>query len=312
MEFYIIDPKDESFEIWIAKIKAFLGQNYPQYQEKQNEFYFTDKSIATPWFEEICVFEVPGEEGGVLEVRDEDQGIYLFTDQFTARNLKVTKDVNQFHFHIPDMVYGFEQASLDLNRFHLGPIHQVQFMYQGEEKLFPTPYTPQKLWKQGFPMAYQLIQGQLHRLQEFRKYQTEKVFSIFDISFKFAHPSLLQRLKDHFKSRFWDQSDKSTATIKLENPTLEQLQELFEWMPNESNAYEKLQAKLSWQAHLSNHPKNEGKNKEQAVMISNLYFEKRALKPFIQIPILRSSKSFHEKCFQEFKGYRIYRHTYQL
>jgi hypothetical protein len=315
MEFYIIDPKDESFDTWTSKIRAFLRNQYPQFEEKQHEFYFASKNIATPWLEDVTVFEVPGEEGGVIEVRDEDQQIYMFIDQFTARNLKDNKDhlsAKHFNFHVPDIVYGFEQESLNLNRFHFGPIHHVQFMYQGQDQTFPTPYTPQKLFQTGFPAAYQMVHQQLHRLQELRKYQTEKLFSVFDVTFSFASPVLLQRLKELYKNRFWDQFDKSSASIKIENPNLDQIKELFACFPIESGAYVKFQGKLSWQAYLSNHPKNDGKNKESAVQISNLYFEKRSLKPFIQIPILRCSKIFQDKCYQEFKGYRIHRHTHQL
>ena len=71
MEFDVIDPKDHSFDDWIHKIETFLN-SYPEYQDysvSEGELYFTRDDIADPWGEESMVYVIPGESGGLIELR---------------------------------------------------------------------------------------------------------------------------------------------------------------------------------------------------------------------------------------------------
>ena len=156
MEFDVIDPKDHGFEDWICKVETFLEQ-FPEYDKREGELYFVRDDIAEPWREESIVYEVDGEDGGVIEVRSEDQQIYIFVEEFAGRNLKETKDISSFQVHSPGSVYGFTQQSASQSRFHEGPIENSYFIYPGGKlEHSPKAVPAEKLFHMGvFLQAFQ-------------------------------------------------------------------------------------------------------------------------------------------------------------
>lgn len=304
MIFDVVDPKEHTFDEWITKVEEFL-QHYPEFERKEGDLYFTQDDVVDPWGEDSILYTVPGEEGGKIELRDGDDKVYLFVEEFAGRNLKDSKEGSQFHLCAPTTIYGFSHNSLGSSRFHEGPIHGVYFLYQGERAEYPQPITFERLWGGALFKAIYWINAQTNRLQDQKiKGEVDQVKQRFDLSVKFTHPALvnlvLEKIPNRMAIKEWGEG---ALNISWESPTLDQLKEFFECMPVEEASYEHLQMRLVWEASFEDAPPQE---------VTYLGVEKRKLKPFIHIPRIRSSKTFREHFKSHFKGYRVDRHDYLI
>jgi hypothetical protein len=304
MEFDVIDPKDHSFQTWIGYIEGFLS-NYSNYTKEEGIIYFTQNDIAEPWNEDSIVYQVEGDEGGLIEIRDGDSQIYLFAEGFAGRNLKDSKEGNQFQLQGPGTVYGFEHNSLNRSRFHLGPIGEIYFLHQGEGTHCPQPTPSDRLWQGTLIQAIQWIHNQVNRFQEQKRISSEfSTVNIFELDVSFTHPSAVNLVLERVRSRTYvKKRERQRIVIQLENPTFETLRDLFEAMPSGDEYYNDLKLLMSWGVE-----NEEG----ERTLITYIGAEKRKLKPFIHIPRQKSAKSFREAFRAHFKGFRVDRQEYLL
>jgi hypothetical protein len=307
MEFDVIDPKDHSFDDWIHKIETFLN-SYPEYQDysvNEGELYFTRDDIADPWGEESMMYVIPGESGGLIELRGVDRDIYLFAEEFAGRNLKDSKEGNQFQFKNPTAVYGFDHNSLGKSRFHKGPIKGVYFLHQGDLANHPQSTPAARLWGGVLSQAIQWIHNQVSRFQELKELnESEGPANTFELDVTFAHPASVGLVLEKIRFRqSIKERERKRIRIVLENPAFDTLRDLFDVMPCEDDQYETLKLKMVWGIE-----KPDG---ERSV-VTYMGAERRFLKPLIHLPRQRCAKEFRERFREHFKGYRVDRQEYLL
>ena len=306
MIFDVIDPKDHTLDEWIGMVEDFLNSyNDDDYERLEGELYFTQDDISEPWGEESILYTVLGDTGGKIEVRGTDAQVYMFTEEFAGRNLKDTKDSYQFHLWSPNAVYGFSHNNLGKSRFHEGPINGIYFLYQGERAEFPQSTQYERLWGGGLLKAYNWIHQQINRFLGQRIHEeVDHIQQRLEMHVEFTHPASVNASLDLLPNRaaIKRRSDK-ILEVSWTSPTFDQLREFFEGLPTEEANYHKLHVRLVWEAVLV-----EGGLRE----ITYLGAEKRNLKPLIQLPRHRCSKSFREKFKAHFKGYRVDRQDYMI
>ena len=66
MEFYVVDPKGNDFEIWVQEIRDFLSNESLKHSEASGELYYLGDDIAAPWDENSILFTVASEEADGL------------------------------------------------------------------------------------------------------------------------------------------------------------------------------------------------------------------------------------------------------
>ena len=304
MIFDVIDPKDHSFEEWITKVEDYLS-TYDNYDRTEGEIYFTQDDVAEPWGEDSLLYSVEGAEGGMIELRAGDQAVYMFVEEFAGRNLKDTKEGNQFHLSAPNAVYGFTHNSLGRCRFHEGPIRGVYFLYQGDRAEFPQSISFERLWNGALFRAIYWINVQTNRLQDQKiKTEVDHVKTRLEMNVEFTHPALvnlvLEKIPNRMAIKEWGDG---VLNISWESPTLDQLRDFFECMPTEDASYSRLHLRFVWEAFFEN-----GESQE----VTYLGVEKRSLQPIVHLPRTRCSKSFREGFKSFFKGYRVDRQDYQV
>ena len=69
MEFYVVDPKDQAFDGWVDNVRGFFEKSDSSYSEENGELYYIGDDVATPWREKSVLFTMPGDEGGIVEIR---------------------------------------------------------------------------------------------------------------------------------------------------------------------------------------------------------------------------------------------------
>ncbi len=303
MIFDVIDPKEHNFNEWLEKIEEFLESYDSGYQRLDGELYFTQDDISEPWGEESILYTVDGPDGGKIELRGADEQVYMFTESFAGRNLKDTKDGHQFNTVAPTSVYGFSHNNLNKSRFHLGPTQGIYYLYQGDRAEYPQPTSYDRLWGGLFLKSIYWIHNQVSRFQDQKKiHDVEQTQYRLELEVEFTHKSSVNLVieKIHNRTSIKHREDK-TLILAWRSPTFEQLRELFEGMPVEAQQYARLKVRVVWEALFA-----EGDPQE----ITYVGVEKRALKPLIHLPKLRTSKTFKEAFKKHFKGYRIDKQDY--
>ena len=305
MLFDVIDPKEHTFNEWIHKVETFLETYDPNYERLEGELHFNQDDIADPWGEESILYTVDGPKGGKIELRGTDDRFYMFTEEFAGRNLKDTKDGNQFHLVAPSCVYGFTHNNLSKSRFHDGPISGIYFLYQGERAEFPQATPLERLWGGVLLKAIYWIHNQVSRFQEQKRItDVEHTHYRLELEVEFNHKSAVNLVIDkvHNRTAIKKREDK-TLVLAWKSPTFEQLRELFEGMPTEPLQYANLKLRVVWEANLV-----DGSIQE----ITYIGAEKRALKPLVHMPKMRTSKELREAFKAHFKGYRVDKQEYLL
>jgi hypothetical protein len=305
MIFDVIDPKEHSLNQWIEKIEGFLEAYDPKYERQEGELYFCQNDIAEPWAEESILYTVPGPKGGKIELRGIDEQVYLFTEEFAGRNLKDTKDTNHFHLVAPSCVYGFTHNALKKSRFHEGPIQGAYFLYQGERAEYPQATSHERLWGGVLLKAIYWIHNQVSRFQDQQKLvDVEHTQYRLEMEVEFNHKSAVNLVIDkvHNRTAIKSRQDKKLV-IAWKSPTFEHMRELFEGMPTVAEQYASLKLRVVWEVFFT-----EGGSKE----VTYIGAEKRALKPLIHLPKMRTSKDFRDAFKAHFKGYRVDKQDYLL
>jgi|GEM_PF-1452675 len=317
MEFDVIDPKKHSFDEWLTMVNDFLV-DYTKgkrgaFTRKEGGVYYAQDDVADVWGEDSVLFEVGGEEGGVIEVRAGDEQIYLFTDDFAGRNLKDSKDGQTFHITRPRTVYGFNHSphpdKAEHSMFYGAPVDKVYFMHQGDSEEFVLPTSCERLWAKsgGLQEIIQWVHNQSGRIQEQKGItNAERSVNIFQLKVGLTHPALVTHLLEAVRSRnaISERDPQGRYVgITLENPNSDHLRDIFNALPSEPEYFDSISLNMSWGVELS----ESGERRE----VTYVGAEKRAMKPLIQLPRRRTSKALKSAFKGHFKGYRLIKHSYR-
>lgn len=316
MEFDVIDPKKHSFDEWLTMVDTFLvgytKTHNLSYTRREGSVYYAQDDIADVWSEDTVLFEVEGESGGLIEVRDGDENIYLFTDDFAGRNLKDSKDGHTFHITRPRVVYGFKHSphpdKSEQSIFYGAPIHKVYFMHQGDSEEFILPTSCERLWSKngGLQEIIQWVHNQTGRIQEQKGItNVERSVNIFQLQVGLTHPALVTHLLEAVRSRnaISERDPQGRYVgITLENPNSDHLRDIFNALPSEPEYFDSISLNMSWGVELI----EAGERQE----VTYIGAEKRAMKPMVQLPRRKTSKLFKDAFKAHFKGYRLVKHVY--
>ena len=317
MEFDVIDPKAHSFDEWLTMIdhfvEGYVKDRSARYEKHEGGLYYAQDDIADIWGEESVLYVIEGDEGGIIEARDGDQNLYLYTDDFAGRNLKDSKEGHSFHLTRPRTVYGFKHSphpdKSEHSIFHGAPIDQVYFMHQGDSEEFVLPTSYERLWSKtgGLQEIIQWVHNQAGRIQEQKGVSNvERSVNLFTLRVGLTHPALVTHLLEAVRSRnaISERDPQGRFVgIRLENPNSDHLRDIFAALPVEPEYFESISLNMSWGVELS-----EG---EGRLEITYLGAEKRALRPIIHLPKKRTSKALRAAFKAHFKGYRLVKHSYR-
>jgi hypothetical protein len=315
MEFDVIDPKDFSFDEWLLKIEDFLEvyckARKTRYERQEGEIYFAQDDIADIWGEESVLYRVPGEQGGLIEVRDGDEQLYLFIDEFAGRNLKDSKEGHSFQITRPRVVYGFpshnEDPQIVMSPFHGASAQGVYFLHQGEreEYALPTSFDELKATSGGLREIIQWVHNQVNRIQDYKNITgVERPINLLTIKARFSHVSLAGGLIEALRSRLAvkERDDQGYVHIELLNPNSDYLRDVFAKLPSEAEFIKSFSLSMSWGVELQ--------ESEERVEVAYLGAEQRALSPLIHMPRRRTSQALREAMKAHFKGHRLAKHNY--
>lgn len=317
MEFDVIDPKLHTFDEWLTMINSFIDEYCKKHHlsvtRREGGIYYAQDDIADVWGEDSVLFEISGEHGGIIEVRDGDENIYLFTDDFAGRNLKDSKEGHTFHITRPRTVYGFKHSphsdKAEHSTFYGAPVDKVYFMHQGDSEEFVLPTSCERLWSKngGLQEIIQWVHNQIGRIQEQKGItNVERSVNIFQLKVGLTHPALVTHLLEAVRSRNAISERDSQGCyvgITLENPNSDHLRDIFNALPTEPEYFDTISLNMSWGVEFM-----EGSERLEVTYVGA---EKRSMRPMIQLPRKRTSKTLRDAFKKHFKGYRLVKHTYR-
>ena len=193
MEFYVVDPKTDTYEAWQTRIRQFLSDESFSFTESPGELYFVGDDIAVPWDEESILFTIPGDDGGVIELRGTDNNFYVFADDLDLFDEKEVRDSVGFIGRTMGALFGFEWASKGSCRFHKGPSFGCNYFCVDDKTDVPPQLHLEDVWAQFFRSVYWLG-GNTSRLQDLKGINVEKVYLDFEVDVSFTHPASLESL----------------------------------------------------------------------------------------------------------------------
>ncbi len=299
MEFYVVDPKSTDYQGWTDQIRIFLTESDDAFTEAGGELYYLGDDIATPWDEESVLFTVIGENGGVVEVRDVDRNFYVFADDLDLFGERETRDATGYTSRSVGALYGFEWNNHKHCRFHLGPSTGSHFFCEGDSSDFPVALPLEDVWAQFFRAVYWLGNN-TSRLQDLKRVNVEKVFMDFEVDVSFAHPASLDVLTDILVEESGYERSRSGVRAVFRNRDLAWIQRFVSLLPTDSKDFDRAFFRAVWRGL------SEGEERE----VFFVGVERRNLRPFVQMPLHRTSKKFLERFRARFKGHRIDRQEY--
>lgn len=321
MEFYVVDPKDNDYHHWASRIRTFLDEQQFAYTEAVGELYYLGDDIAAPWDEESILFTIEGDDGGVIELRDVDRHFYAFADDldlFDAR--EVREAVGYSGDRQVGAVYGFEWNNGKGCRFHLGPwkskgedeeeTEDAEAEGEGEGCNFFTdastgdypPVLPlEDVWALFFRSIYWLGNN-TSRLQDLKNINVEKVYMDFEAVVEFSHPASLDGLNELLAEEEGYERSRAGLRATFRDRDLAWIQRFVSLLPTEEEDFEKALFRAVWRGQSS------GAERE----VFYVGVERRNLRPFIQMPYHRTSKTLLERFRTHFKGHRIDRQEYNI
>ena len=301
MEFYVVDPKEIAYTEWAEKLKAFFAEESMAFVESTGDLYYLGDDVATAWDEASTLFTVEGEDGGVVEIRDVDQNFYVFCDDLDLFDEREVKDAIGYRGMTAGVLYGFEWNSQQGCRFHAGPSVGNRYFCSGHDTDVPPALYLEDVWAQFFRALY-WIGGNTSRLQDLKGINVEKVFLDFEVDLAFTHPASLEVLFEILVDEEGYERSRNGVRAVFKDRDVAWIQRFVSLLPTESGQFERAFFRAVWRGFA------EGVNQE----VYYVGVERRNLKPFVQLPLQRTSKAFMERFRTFFKGHRIDRQEYNL
>ena len=298
MEFYVVDPKDQQFDSWVTKVRTFLTESEMGFKENNGELYYIGDDVATPWREQSVLFTVDGEEGGVVEVRDVDQNFYVFLDDLDLFDAREIRDATGYNPITMGAVYGFEWASMGLCRFHQGPSVNIHHLCDNDDSDVPPILPLEDVWAQFFRAVFWLG-ANTSRLQDLKGVSVEKIYLDFEVRLDFTHPASLDSLFEILGDETGFERTRNGLRAVFADRDLAWIQRFVSLLPTDEEDFSVAFFRAVWRGQ------ENGKEAE----VFHVGVEKRRLKPFVQLPVQRSSKQFVDQFKEHFAGFRIDRTT---
>ncbi len=302
MEFYVVDPKSNDFDIWVQGIRDFLANESLKHHEAAGELYYLGDDIAAPWDENSILFTVASEEAdGIIEVRDIDRNFYVFADDLDLFDEREVRDAIGYTSRAMGPLYGFEWNSQKGCRFHAGPSVGTHYFCDGRESDVPPVLYLEDVWAQFFRAVYWLGSN-TSRLQDLKGVNVEKVFMDFEVDVSFTHPASLDALFEILVDEEGYEKSRNGLRATFRDRDLAWVQRFVSLLPTDEASFDKAFFRTVW--------RGQTETSEEEVFHTGV--ERRNLRPFIQMPVHRTSKNLLEKFRNHFKGHRIDRQEYNL
>jgi hypothetical protein len=139
-------------------------------------------------------------------------------------------------------------------------------------------------------------------LQDLKGINVEKVFLDFEVDLSFKHPASLDGLFEILVDEDGFDRTRTSLRATFRDRDLAWIQRMVSLLPTNSDAFESAFFRAVWRGL------SEGEERE----VYYVGVERRQLKPFVQLPLHRTSKEFMAKFRTHFKGHRIDRQEYNL
>jgi hypothetical protein len=301
MEFYVVDPKTNDFDTWTDRVRDFLSAESMNYVESTGQIYYLGDDVAMPWDEASVLFSVDGEDGGVVEIRDADEHFYVFVDDLDLFDEREVRDSIGYRGMSMGPLFGFKWNSQNGCRFHTGPSVGNSYFCDSQDRDVPPRLHLEDVWAQFFRVVYWLG-GNTSRLQDLKGINVEKVFLDFEVDLSFKHPASLDGLFEILVDEDGFDRTRTSLRATFRDRDLAWIQRMVSLLPTNSDAFESAFFRAVWRGL------SEGEERE----VYYVGVERRQLKPFVQLPLHRTSKEFMAKFRTHFKGHRIDRQEYNL
>jgi hypothetical protein len=299
VEFYVVDPKNDSFNIWTDRVRTFLSDESLSFTETTGDLYYVGDDIAVPWDEDSVLFTVEGDDGGIVELRDVDENFYVFADDLDLFDEKEVRDSVGFSGRMMGALFGFTWGSNNGCRFHEGPSYGNNYFCIDEKTDVPPRLHLEDVWAQFFRSIYWLG-GNTSRLQDLKGVNVEKVFLDFEVDVSFKHPASLESIFEILVDEEGYERSKTGIRASFRDRDLAWIQRFVSLLPTQRQDFERAFFRAVWRGLC------EGEERE----VFYVGVERRQLKPFVQLPLHRTSKEFISKFRAHFKGHRIDRQEY--
>ena len=301
MEFYVVDPKDLSYCDWVQRIRQFLKDEQLEFTEQEGELYYKGDDIAAAWSEDSVLFKVNGETGGLVELRDCDEYFYVFADDLDHFDDVEVKDAVGMSCRAGGALYGFTWGNEKSCRFHLGPSSSFNYFYEEEDADYPPILDVDDVWALFFRVL-EWVQDNLGRFQDLKNTHVEDPTLDLEVEVTFAHSGSLDGLNEILAEEEGYERTRSGLRARFRDRNLTWLKHFVALLPREVHDYTRACFRAVWSGS------EDGKTLE----IFHVGVEKRQLRPFVQLPVHRTSKQFIERFRTYFKGHRIDRQEYYL
>jgi len=299
MEFYVVDPKDSDYYDWTDRVRDFLNSESMKYSEAAGELYYLGDDVASPWDEASVLFTIDGEEGGIIEVRDTDENFYVFADDLDLFDEREVRDAVGYSSRAMGPLYGFSWNSNGTCRFHLGPSNGSHYFCDGHKSDVPPILHLEDVWAQFFRSVYWLG-GNTSRLQDLKGVNVEKVFMDFEVDVTFKHQASMDGIFEILIDEEGYERTKTGLRATFRDRDLAWIQRFVSLLPTASDNFSKAFFRCVWR----------GLTDGEEVEVFHVGVERRNLRPFVQMPVQRTSKNLVEKFRAHFKGHRVDRQEY--
>jgi hypothetical protein len=302
MEFFVVDPKDFTFVEWSTRIRAFLKEEKLKFTEEDGELYYQGDDIAAAWDENSILFKVKGEASGLIEVRDADRHFYVFTDDLDLFEDKEVKEAVGMQSRSAGALYGFSWQNQKKCRFHLGPSADFHYFYDEEEADYPPVLDLPDTWELYF-RAVQWISDNISRIQDLKGTHVDDVNLDLEVDIDFAHPASLDALTELLVEEEGFERTRTGLRATFRDRDIGWLHRFAALLPTEDDDFDRAFVRAVWRSS------SESKGGGEVFYVG---MERRNLRPFIQMPVHRTSKELVDKFKVAFKGHRIDRQEYYL
>lgn len=302
MEFYVVDPKDFSFPEWTVKIREFLEQEKLSFNEEDGHLYYQGDDIAAAWDEDSVVFTVQDEEtAGLVELRDADRHFYVFADDLDLFDDKEVRDALGMVSKSAGALYGFSWRNAKKCRFHLGPSVGFNYFCNDDEADYPGATDLEEVWSTFFRAAA-WIGDMINRIQDLRGIEADDVNLDFETRVTFTHPASLDGLNEILVEEEGYERTKDGLHAIFRDRSIAWIKQFTELLPPDDEDFNEAFFRAVWRGQKDGEP----------VEVFSVGVERRNLRPFIQLPVYRTSKALMERFRAHFKGHRIDRQEYYL
>jgi hypothetical protein len=303
MEFFVVDPKEFSFPEWKQKIREFLRAENLDFVEEEGKLFYKGDDIAMPWGENSLLFQVNGGEElrGVIELREEDEHFYVFSDDMDIFDDREVKEAVGLLSRPAGALYGFSWRDKKECRFHLGPSAGFYYFYDDEEGDYPPVLDLPDVWELFF-RAGDWIGNGISRIQDLKGVHADDVRLDLHLEFTFKHPAALDALNEVLCDEEGFERTKTGLRAVFRDRHLDWLKKLVALLPPEEEDFERAFVRAVWSGAVGGKP-------------TELFYvgiERRRLRPFVQLPVHGTSKDLVEKFRNHFKGHRMERQEYYL